>query len=407
MKNMKKKILISFLLGFLIFNSKAQKTIVKAELNKVEKSGFYKIPLSIEFRSYLNTDFSNLRIIDSAGKEQAFYIDFDKPKQYVSESLNLKIISRKKEKKHSHLIIKNQEKLVLKSIQLEIKNAFVSKEMTIEGSADLENWYALLDKTYIYCSDSKQLSCTLPITLPSNDFPYLRISLNDSLSAPILVENVFCVKQDLQNGSYNSFSKINFSQKDSSDKCTYINIELKRKQEVNKIAFFVSGLPFYNRKVSYSSAEDTVFSSFKYFTILNSNAENLFDFEDKWVKKIRFKIENDDNPALIIDSIQMLQSLKNAVVYLNNSNTYYLLAGNDTLQFPNYDIVAFKQKLPNYLPIIHSKIISIETLPEIIKPKTEISIFNNKLFIWSALILVGGLLVYISFRMLTEMKSKS
>lgn len=401
---MKNNLLAVIFLCVCFLNLQAQKTIVKAELNKVEKSGFYKVPLSVEFRSYLKNDFSNLRIIDKNGKEQAFFIDAESSEKLISDSLSMKIVSSKKIKKRSELIIENTNKLPLSRIFLELKNTSVSKEINIEGSADLENWYALLDRKEIYCGTNNQLKCVIPINLPLNDFPYLRILINDSISAPIFINQVFCVKQDVQNGAFNTFPKIEFSQKDSSDKNTYINVDLKKAQQINRIAFFVSGLPFYNRKISYSFAQDTSFSRFIYFTILNSNAENTFDFHNEILKKIRFKIENDDNLALKIDSIHFLQSVKNAIVYLNKSENYFLLSGHDTLQFPNYDIVAFKQKMPDYLPIVASKITSIETLPEIKKTETETNIFNNKWFIWTALILVGALLVYISFKMLNEMK---
>lgn len=407
MKKMKIKLLISFLWSICFLNLSAQKTIVKAELNNLEKSGFYKIPLSIEFRSYLKNDFSNLRILDSAGKEQAFYIETESPKQYKSDSLALKIISQNVIRKQSQLIVENQEKLILTSIVLEIKNAYVSKELTIEGSADLTNWYALINKTNIYCSDGKQLSCMLPISLPRNDFPYLRISLNDSLTAPIFIKNVFCVKQDIQKGAYNIFPSIQFSQKDSSDKNTYVNVNLKKIQQIDRMAFFISGLPFYNRKISYSYTNDSIFSQFSYLGILNSNSQNSFDFNNEAVTKIRFKIENEDNQAIKIDSIHFLQTLKNAVVYLNKAEKYFLLAGHDSLQFPSYDIQAFKQKMPEYLPIVEAKITNIETLLEPKKAEDELNIFTNKWFIWTALILVGALLIYISFKMLSEMKNKS
>ena len=117
-------------------------------------------------------------------------------------------------------------------------------------------------------------------------------------------------------------------------------------------------------------------------------------------------IENDDNRPLQLNGIEAWQLTRYMKTYLEQGHKYRLVYGDSIAVAPVYDLNYFVDSIPKVLPtlvVLESK--------EQVTPLTNnaieksLSWYENKLFIWIAIIAIILLLSFMSWKMLTEMKN--
>lgn len=88
---------------------------------------------------------------------------------------------------------------------------------------------------------------------------------------------------------------------------------------------------------------------------------------------------------------------------------YSIYSGNKELNEPDYDIAYFKEDIPANLPTIKTNNLQIleevKALPPVEKER-ELSFFETPVFMWSVIIVVYLFLLFICFKMISDMKKK-
>jgi len=114
-------------------------------------------------------------------------------------------------------------------------------------------------------------------------------------------------------------------------------------------------------------------------------------------------IDNQDSPPLQIKHIRFYLLNTYLVASLQKGQAYYLQFGDAKTKAPAYDLSYFKDNIPPQLPVIAPGEINTLTSPDETQSAT---FFRNKNIIWAAIILVIGLLGFMTYQMLQETKKQ-
>jgi hypothetical protein len=88
---------------------------------------------------------------------------------------------------------------------------------------------------------------------------------------------------------------------------------------------------------------------------------------------------------------------------LQKGQPYRIEFGNEEVAAPSYDLAFFKDTIPQQLPVIIPTGIKALAGPA----KAPATVFTDKNIIWVAIILVIGLLGFMSYKMLQETGKKT
>ncbi len=315
--------------------------------------------------------------------------------------IELPIIYMKKEgDKQWHLTMKNNSTRNIDRIVLTLKGTLVKRYFTLSVSDDNINWYSILENYNPEHTRFDQDNWSL--YFPSSHYKYYQITLigKDLLPIDIVKASIYSNKTIAPQYSYSPIPH-HLTQKDSTNKKSYINITLDEAYPIERMTLQVSGSNYFKRHLSiYKLLNefplcDTVISTF--------NGEypriNLACKE----KELCMVIDNEDNSSLKIDQINFDQYDRYLVAYLDSTKKYKLFFGDSTLTSPIYDITSFKDSINHLISDI-----SIGTINKISANNQQPTVVTNKYkwILWPAIILVIVLLSGITFKMLKEVSNK-
>ena len=385
----------------------------KASITEIKRDGLYKVLLPTELRSASNNNFDYLRIKDEQNQEVPYVIMDASDRQY-STFKPLKIASKTVYTDSvTSLIIENEARLK-DNLVLKIANTTIDKYFTIYGSDNQMEWFGLVAQNRLALNGSNsETSLEKAISLPLNNYRYLRLDFDDKSSISINVLEIGIYENQYFPSKMLTLN--NFTQglpNSSADKMTQIGFMTNATHKVDAISFEI-GTEFYRRganiivekkskvKKKIKNYEE-VLSSFT----LSSKGSNTISFYDLHLSNFTLQIENQDNPPLDIESITFFQKPKYLVSYLKAGQSYQVEV-NDELSRPSYDLAYF---ISNNINDLQEAMISNLEQLSIPKEASEVSrpqsFWETKLFMWFAIGIGGLLVLYFAVSMLRDM-SKS
>jgi hypothetical protein len=144
--------------------------------------------------------------------------------------------------------------------------------------------------------------------------------------------------------------------------------------------------------------------SFVQNIVLTSTHSPTIMLGNEKYKMLVLIINNNDNQPLPINSVDAYQLNRYAIAWLKKGMIYSLKIGDDNMTIPNYDLAYFKDKMPA-LPMI-LRIEQINPIKNIEPQKESPGFFKNSQLIWTVIILVSALLIYMSVRMINEKSNR-
>ncbi len=372
-----------------------------ASLDSIKRSGFYRIPLPAAVLAKCQSGFGDLRIFDTEGNIAAYILQTENGAFYSTPMIELPIIKRKKEgDKQWHLTMENGSNRNIDRIVLTLKGTLVKRYFTLSGSDDNINWYSILENYNPEHTRFDQDNWSL--YFPSSHYKYYQITLigKDLLPIDIVKASIYSNKTIAPQYSYSPIPH-HLTQKDSTNKKSYINITFDEAYPIERMKLQVSGSNYFKRHLSiYKSLNefplcDTVISTF--------NGEypriNLACKE----KEFCIVIDNEDNRPLKIDQVNFDQYDRYLVAYFDSTKKYKLYFGDSTLTPPLYDISSFKDSINHLISDI-----SLGTINKISANNQQPIVATNKYkwILWPAIISVIILLSGITFKMLKEVSNR-
>ncbi|GAB4015833.1 hypothetical protein GCM10028808_42350 [Spirosoma migulaei] len=407
------KLLVLLLAGFLItFISKAQSFRFQANVDTVQQSGFHRIMLPPNVVGQLNASLTDIRLYDGQQKEVPYVLIRQQPEQ-VSSFADYDIVSKQSRPNvATTLVLRNQAKSRITSLSLVLKNTNVGKTAQLSGSSDAHNWYAIDDAIWLGPTQNPiNTTETKQINFPLSDYEYYRLVINDSLSTPLNILRVGHSTQQAAAGAYSTIPNLSFSQRDSSDKHTYIHLVGSSNARFDKLIITIQASAPFSRR-----AEIGQFHSRKlkrgridrWFEVIRTIELSSADSHEVYLPGLKTKdvyvvIANDDSPPLVIQDVHGYQLTTYLLADLLAGQPYQLHFSTDDVVAPSYDLTPFKPISTGNQPIIGIGPVR----PNSIRSEQTTLFFTDSRIIWPALGLVLVVLGLLSYRMLRAMEKET
>ncbi len=386
----------------------------KAELPAVEKAGIYQILLSPEMVGRSKEGLGDLRLVDDLGIPVPHVLEIA-TRTETRELVPLTIIRNEILPRSTVVEIDNKGGGHLKTIHLVVRNAKVIKRVRLTGSDDAANWFMLGDEQVILSGGGvgDAPNEILPIAVPSSDQRYFRIVIDDSLTAPVQVLSAKKEQVDRGREQFVSHVPLDWEQDDGSSE-TRLHVYSRFPFIVDRLELPCGGdsadidrhfrrpcrLVQRQNRSSGSGSRKRVWNeevSLATFT-LSSDRDELIDLGGIRVDTFDIVVENGDDRPLHFMHVGLFQLERSLTAELQPGKRYTLTTGDPKKSAPQYDIVHFKDKLPEPIATIaHGPLIALAATPEM-----GPSIAPSRWWIWAGLVAVLGIVAIMAVRMLRE-----
>lgn len=405
MNKILKKFTIISILNLLLFSisATAQQFRLAAPLDTVATSGYYNILLPPQAEALSEVySLGDIRIKDNKGVDVPYFVHSENPIRSVSNFVDYKIKENKVKDSLNILIIDNDKYEMIDRFSIIVGNADVNKYASVRGSNDLLQWYIVKQQAVVSTNTFDNSSEIMYIDIPTGDYRYYEIKISNSQSSPLKIKQVGKINNSNIYGQFTLVDSKTMLQKDSTNKTTYLTFpDMPFNYHIGKVAFYAKSKGDYLRDTYINNDGQMVDFS------LSSKNDNTFFLTDFVVSKdLEIRISNGDNQPLQIDSVSFYVLNRYICAYLDAGQQYTLYAGNSDLNKPDYDIEHFRKDIPENLPTVKVANIKINTPVEVVIPERKLSVFETPLFMWWVIIVVGLFLIFICFKMISDMKKK-
>ncbi len=291
----------------------------------------------------------------------------------------------------------------------QIKLAFNRKnfnwQIKLEGSLDQQKWFTIIKDYRILSIKNNDTDFQFTkLTFPESTYVYYRLLINAKESPEL--SHVSIKQQETIEGKYKNYPVKNWNSIENKKlKQTEIDIDLQFPLPVSSIKLNIDTAIDYYRPITIKYISDSIETEkgWKYnykvlsTEILNSNKENIFQFESTILQKLRLIIHNQDNQSLSIGSIEAKAYVHEIIARFNEPAAYYLTYGNQGTKKANYDIKQFVDKIPDTLFTLELGEEQIILQPELSKSSP---LFNDKKWLWVVMTLIIILLAGFTIKMM-------
>lgn len=332
----------------------------EAPIPPVPKAGLYRIVLSPEFVGSSQMELEDVRLVDSTGQEVPYVLDAAWRYKTKGEFHDFAITRNEVVGKRTLLELDRPDAgILVDHISLRLRNAEVVKPVEITGSDDGKYWYVIKNDHLRLVHGIQLANLTQEITLPPTDYRHYRITLNDSLTAPVRVLGVQWFSQARSYGSYTPALPVHWTQHDSAG-TTRIHIPAMFPHPIDRVEFAVSDTQAYHRSCGmvawrtttagrgarkHTSRTAETLASFA----IGSDDGLTIDLPGVRAKSFDLVFDNGDDQPLHFTSVRFLQLERTLMASLQPGMRYTLITGTEGATAPQYDMEHFRDKLPSAL----------------------------------------------------------
>ena len=276
--------------------------------------------------------------------------------------------------------------------------------LRLEGSHDQKEWFNIVEDYRILSIKNEQTNYSFgDVTFPNSNYSYYRIGVKakkqPKLIAATLNHRTIVEADYIQR----RFTKTNITEDKNQ---TIITAELDKPLPISSIKIDVGDKIDFYRRVKIEYLQDSIKTEKGYKEIYNtlgfltiSKERNTFNTVNTIAQKLRFRILNNDDEPL--EDIKVsAKSLKHHLkVRFNKPADYYLVYGNKTVTYPNYDIAKLNPELPEDIKNLD---LGMEEIIPKIQPETNTPLFEDKKWLWGIMAVIIVILGWFSFKMMKE-----
>lgn len=403
------KIIFTTLFIFGLFSiSFAQDFKLEAKLKKVEETGFYKIKLTPELVSAMENFPNDLRIYDALNNEIP-YIFRDYEKSESIETLNFRKFQNAKiqvNNKRKFINIVNAKNKFFSRFYILFKKGQNTDHLKLFGGNE-KNQLKEISITLKTLKYNNQGSIIELIDFQSCKYKFFKIQIEEYSTQYSHIAKFGYIESKIPGKTYLKLENPEIKQNDFKDKkISRIKITYDTPQRINIININTHNIDFYYRNAHIQIKDSSVYKkrknyynrSIKSFK-LNSDCKSIVLLNNLRAQTFYLEIENKDNIPLKIDSIECFQKKHYLISKLEKNKNYFLRVGNVQLNKPDYDLQYFTDKIPK--PVKTVKITEIKPInnSKIIEKK---GFYPDTKIIWAVIIIIAGILLYVSLRMLKK-----
>jgi hypothetical protein len=380
-------------------------------LDSIKKDGLHSLLLTTEIRSATSENFNFLRIKD-ANKNEVPYVLIVDSDRTLSTFKSLKIISKQVIKDSvTSIVIENEANEIQGHFIVQVANTDIYKNYTIYGSNNQKEWFGLVaNESLSGLSSANKTTVEKTIYFPLNTYQFLRINFDDKNSLPINILNIGVFKSKFF--TQNPIAIKIFKQEEVSvknKKVTQLKFTAKNAHKVHIISFNINTDFFLrNAKVVVKRTRKVKKRVEMYTEIiaqfqLNSKNENTFVLNNLNEKEFWIEIENQDNPALDIGSVNVFQNPMYLVANLKQAENYKLII-DKTVNKPSYDLGNFISE--KTITIDEVSVSNFSKIKNDKEPIKKTPFWETSLFMWFCIILGGVIVVYFALSLLKDINNQ-
>jgi Protein of unknown function (DUF3999) len=410
---MKKKWINLLLFGLITICCTAQTGGYKfySKLDSVTTSGFYNIELTPDLYAHLKTDYSDLRIVNDAGKwiPHVLHVPANE-KTDMALIMPLKFSIIENSGINTVLLIEGVQK-ISNNIGLVITNTAAERFCTLSGSNDKKSWFVINDSVLLSPVPAEnETENILRINFPATSYRFYKVIIRNKNKDPFNIRGV--VEYATASKVTNRLNKLidnpvgTIQQKDSG-KISYIKISLQLPYQFDNISLQLTGVEYYTRKVDLYIPynENHSFSNpgqlLQSFTVSN-NSSLQFKIPLTKASVYYLLINNEDNLPLTVNEVKTAISNHYITAYLENGNNYTLIMDNEAAVMPDYDLAKLNSKIPDSILFLHvGKITAAEENKLVTTPAK-----NNKWILWASIAAALLILLFFTYKMFKEVEKR-
>ena len=375
----------------------------QAALPKISSTGFYRISLKPALVAKAKTDLSDIRITDAKGnfipyiqagslpqKDQKSFVVFNQVDARLSTDTG------------TTYVVENTTGLALNRLWIKLQNTAVQRKVNLVGSDDLKQWFAIQEDVPLQeAVVNSEGTYMQSLAFPTSNYRYFKILVNDKNKAPIKFLQAGVYTEYAASLAYVRISPVQITRADS-NKTTYITIKLTDNFQVNKLHINITAPKYFKRD---AMVYQIIGGDKQLLGEAELNSAKPFDvLIAAKASELLLQISNGDNLPLTIKGIEAYQSDESLISYLDGEQTYKLLAGDASVQAPEYDLKFFADSIHDDIPQISHEAVQKNTAYQTRQAKGG---HNYTLFIWIAIVASLGLLLFLTLKMAKEVSKKS
>ncbi len=444
LKKMKKTSIIAIAFCSMAMSGIAQEFNYQAQVEVPKKDEFHKILLSPEITGRMTRDLADIRIYSDDQRQIPYYVESETHNTRLTGFKNYTIYDRDYQRGwdyQSRYYLKNTEGTKINHIVLKIRNFSDAKRARLSGSDDGRQWFTIKDGYSLHEVVSNSDSYNYKVLhFPLSSYKYYKIEVDDRWHRdPINVMEAGYFTDDLEHGSYQKAITPTLTQTEDRDKKTSrINIKFSHTQWVDKIRFEMNREENFYREAELfvkNYNEDSTFYFDKVQTFwLSSTQLNELRFSKFKCREMELVIHNKDNYPVKITGADAYQLKNYLVADMKKGRQYFVQYGNRQAKKPEYDILYFKNDVPENLrilktfneqrldvfrpeasdaPVVTEGPYLTEDQPEVAQPNApaeieeETPFYKSQTFVWICIGVVIVVIGFMSIRMMGEVKDSS
>lgn len=292
-------------------------------------------------------------------------------------------------------------------IKLNFKHQNFDWRITLEGSQNQQEWFTITEN-YRILSLKNELTDFKFTTLnfPESRYRFFRISLESDHKPQFQGAKIF--KEETYEGSFKNYPIEDYSVKENRKaRITELSLELSFPVPVSHIKINVKDTFDYYRPITIKYLEDSIKTEqgwkYNYRSLasgtLNSLEENTFKFNSTILKKLQIEIYNADNRPLHIGDIEVKGYEYAILARFTEPADYFLAYGRSNTRAPQYDLERFTNRIPDEISLVT---LNAEQSKDKRVEKGKTPLFENKMWLWVAILLVILLLGLFTVKMIKE-----
>lgn len=381
----------------------------KAKIQTPTQDSYYLIDLPNEVIALSGrNDLLDLRIVDANGKEYPYFVKQKMEQHEVSNLESFKLLENSTIKGNNRIRIHNIDKKTINDLLISAKTAEVNCSIDVKGSNNKTDWYIVKQKMPLRSSSDylkkNNINDIFEVEIPSGDYEYYELNITNTQKAPLDINEVYWIKET---NNIPELSSVNTGKTEINDslKQTIISFpNLEYDYHVSMIKLYLDNKENYKRigRIQYSKDQ---FIPFQISSTKDGINEIRINKTIKMSNNFKIIVENGDNLPLVIDSLACYNKKFELCTFLTG-NTNYFLTIQEKNNIPNYDIVNFESEIPNDLSTLQISNIEKEDRPTPIPPVRDKMWIENPIVMWSIILLVGILLLFICSKMIKDLKNK-
>jgi hypothetical protein len=378
-------------------------------LDSVKTSGFYNIALTPELNAHLKTDYSDVRIVNDAGRWVPHILHFPaNTDNFLTQDKNLKFIIAENNKTNTILVIESGKDKI-SNLGLVISNTAAERFCTLSGSNDSKNWFVINDSILVNpVPEDATTKNIFRINFPTSNYTFFKIVIKNNNKDPFDIKNVIQESPAIIKNENKLIPNpaTDIVQKDSG-KISYLKITQQQAYHFDNISIKIAGVKYFYRKAdlyipftnnhSFANPGQLLQS----FTISN-NSTLQFKIPISNAKVFYLLINNEDNLPLTVAGVQTANNYHYITSYLEKGNNYKLIACNPVAVAPNYDLTNLTKTIPDSAAFLTAGKIMAFKQNEIIAVPAK----NNKWMLWAALIAALFILLLFTQKMIKEVNKR-